>query len=356
MKKKAKRPLPPNPAAQLRQENRRLRDLLEAARLVLSTFELNTALDAILKSAQELTRCSAASIALYDPEAKELNLFAQRGLDEHQIAKHRWAPQAGGLSDRVLRERRLMVVSQRTNRSFLRDPARVNERIKTMVCVPLVFDGRPLGILYVSDFAPRDYSQTEQRALSILASFAATAIDRVKLHRLTQELARTDGLTGLFNHRFFQDQLAHEAARAERYRRPLSLVMLDVDNFKQINDRYGHPAGDAVLRHSGVLLRALVRECDVPARYGGEEFAILLPETAPDHALLVAERIQRSFAKAKPEQFGLPRRRHVGVSVGVASYPRDAKDRVELVRKADKALYTAKARGKNRVVQYTAGG
>ncbi len=343
---------PPTKPEGLRRENERLRELLEAARMLFSTLEMNTAIDAILKAAQELTHSSAASIALLDADSGELSLYAQRGLDQYDVIDRRWKPKKGGLTERILTEKRLVIVSQRSHRAFFRDPARVTEAIKALACVPLVFEDRVIGILYVDDFTLREYSDTEQNALTILANFAATAIDRVKLHHVTEQLARTDALTGLANLRHFEEQLAHETLRAGRYRRTLSLLMIDLDDFKHINDSYGHPVGNALLRQAGRTLRSQVREIDLAARYGGEEFAVLLPETDGPHALHVAERIRKALGKIDPVELGIGAKERISVSIGVACFPEDSRDRNELVRLADQALYTAKAKGKNRVVRY----
>lgn len=340
----------PPAATGLKREIKQLRELLEAARLVLSTFELNNVLDAILKSAQEMTHSSTASIALYDSTANELTLYAYRGFGEGEILKRSWQPKEKSLSHRVITSKALTVVSQNTQASFFRDPSRVTDRSKTMACVPLVFEDRVLGILFVDDFSSRAYSIAEQRALEMLANFAGTAIDRVKLHRLTQELARTDGLTGLSNYRFFQEQITLEVIRAQRYRRNLSLIMIDVDDFKGVNDRYGHVVGDFVLKSVAELLRKVVREVDLPVRYGGEEFAIVLPETDSQQAMGVANRVLAMIRQTEPEQLGLSgRKKPVGLSIGIASYPKDAETKDDLIRKADAALYSAKKAGKNRV-------
>ena len=163
-----------------------------------------------------------------------------------------------------------------------------------------------------------------------------------------EEMATCDGLTGLRNHRFFQDSLLTSFSFARRHRLPLSLVMLDVDHFKAYNDTFGHPAGDAVLRQVSLLLQADVRDHDIVARYGGEEFAVLLPATSQDDALVVAERLCASVASFAWSE------RPVRVSVGVSTYdpaasPPLAEAPGELLDEADAALYSSKQWGRNRV-------
>ena len=173
---------------------------------------------------------------------------------------------------------------------------------------------------------------------------------RVTQARL-QQLAMRDGLTGLLNHRAFYERLQEEIYRAERYRYPLALVLADLDNFKKINDTYGHLVGDEVLRRVAEILRRQVRRSDVVARYGGEEIAILMPQTTKADARRIAERVRRYIAN-HPLRVGKGDRIPVTLSFGVAAYPEDARNARELVARADAALYAAKTNGRNRVEVY----
>jgi diguanylate cyclase (GGDEF)-like protein len=165
-----------------------------------------------------------------------------------------------------------------------------------------------------------------------------------------EEEARADAKTGLFNARHFAVALTEELSRARRFERPLSLAMADLDLLREINNTYGHLAGDAVLRGVAEILRAQLRHYDVPARFGGEEFVILLPETRPEQALEIAERIRRTVAAHafRVDTAGDPIR--ATISIGVSGFPRNGADADELVHQADLALYRAKLRGRNRVL------
>ena len=165
-----------------------------------------------------------------------------------------------------------------------------------------------------------------------------------------EELAIHDGLTGLYNHREFQRQLQVELERAQRYKHPLSLLMLDIDHFKNFNDKYGHQAGDDVLRALADQMRQEVRAVDYVARYGGEEFVIILPEMAASEALTVAERLRKSIA-ASTVIISEGQSVNVTVSIGVATFPEDADSKDKLIAVADKALYAAKAAGRNKVLR-----
>ena len=169
-----------------------------------------------------------------------------------------------------------------------------------------------------------------------------------KTSRLEKE-AITDGLTGLFNHRHFYNRLEFEINRAARANSPLSVLILDVDNFKKYNDKYGHPKGDEVLRRCSAAIRESVRGIDIAARYGGEEFAVILAETDKKGAIVAAENIRRAIEAQKFSDGEGDVPHNVTVSIGVSSYPADTKEMNDLVKKADDALYTAKREGKNRV-------
>jgi two-component system, cell cycle response regulator len=169
-------------------------------------------------------------------------------------------------------------------------------------------------------------------------------------------LSRTDPLTGLYNRRYFEERLQEEFARARRYRAPLSLVMLDIDHFKRINDTFGHPFGDEVLRAVSQVARARLREVDLLARYGGEELIALLPETSPADALRACERVREAIEALQLDHCSVDGSRQTvrcTASVGLASLPSPSLQNSEdLLRAADECLYAAKGAGRNRVRQY----
>src|SRR5204863_5014205 len=187
-----------------------------------------------------------------------------------------------------------------------------------------------------------------------LGSQAAVALENVRLHRLVERQASTDGLTELANRRQFEEALANEISRSERFGGMLALILADLDDFKQVNDRHGHQAGDDVLRTFADVLRDTVRDIDLAARYGGEEFAVLLPQTDLAGAERVAGRLRermeaRTVEAPGDESFA------VTSSFGVASFP-EASTPAALFAAADEALYRAKSAGKNCVVGAEAGG
>ncbi len=221
-----------------------------------------------------------------------------------------------------------------------------------LLWIPLYAEDRLLGCLSV-DEPKNGASPTLEtvRSLEIFANQAVSAIETARSYNEAREQSVRDSLTGAYNHRHFQEVLQRELGRAERVGRPLTVIMLDIDDFKSINDRFGHPVGDAILQGIVAEIRSEVRgDMDLLARYGGDEFALVLPETPASEALLVAERVRR---RVDERLFRMPDSREVlraTVSIGLATYPEDATEKRNLVERADAALYRAKHGGKNAVV------
>jgi diguanylate cyclase (GGDEF)-like protein len=205
-----------------------------------------------------------------------------------------------------------------------------------------------------SGFSDRQATVAVILVILVLVAFALIvplARDLRQQHERAEEEAITDELTGLSNHRRFRQILAKEVERAKRFDRPLSVVMLDLDDFKDINDSYGHLQGDRVLQEVGRILRLESREVDEPARYGGEEFAIALPETRIDGAIEVGERIRRRLDSIRIPLDGRDGEITIRASVGVAGSPEQPPDAKTLIKAADQALYRAKQQGKNRTAR-----
>ncbi len=218
------------------------------------------------------------------------------------------------------------------------------EDIKTLLCAPLKFKEGTIGVINaVNKRDGADFLENDLALLNLIASQAAVTIENNKLY----ELSITDGLTHLYVHRYFQARLSEELLRARRYGLKLSLVMIDIDNFKHFNDAYGHQVGDQVLQRVALAIRDAIRiGIDIPCRYGGEEMAVILPETRPEEALTTAERLRESIASLTVSHpLG---DLHITVSIGIAGYPNDAHDRESLIMNSDKALYQSKRKGKNR--------
>ncbi|RJQ41388.1 MAG: diguanylate cyclase [Nitrospiraceae bacterium] len=233
-------------------------------------------------------------------------------------------------------------------------PFRTGE-IRSIFVIPLVYESRLLG-LFVMSSLKTDFLDTFQiELLKVMCNQAATSIANAKLHAEIEKLATTDGLTGLLNHRIFQEKLSEELKKLSRYSETTSLLLADIDFFKKINDKYGHPAGDMVLKEVSKLIKEAIRDIDIPARYGGEEFAVILPRTDSKGAMNIAERLRKAVSS---KSFDIGHISHTGpiqatLSIGIATSPLDAKTKEELIEKADQALYHAKHNGRNRSVLWS---
>ena len=304
-------------------------------------------------------------LSLYDRETNAFTPQAHFGLDAsweslrgekvpaEEITKH-WndrnrVSKSYHLRDRVPRESGFVrAAASRRVLAAGDDSWSPNE----LLWIPLYSEDRLLGCLRVED--PRNgKSPTVEtiRSLEIFANQAVAAIENARSYNEAREQSIRDSLTGAYNHRHFQDVLQRELGRAERLGRPLTVLMLDIDDFKSINDRFGHPVGDAILQGIVGEIRNEVRgDMDLLARYGGDEFSLVLPETPAAEAVIVAERVRR---RVDERLFRMPDSHQVlraTVSIGLATYPDDAAEKRDLVEKADAALYRAKHGGKNAVV------
>jgi diguanylate cyclase (GGDEF)-like protein len=278
-------------------------------------------------------------------------LHAHDGLSGKFTAKAQWTVKPGGLTSEILECGELFIIEDTRQADFFNNPLAIDEGIRSLIAVPLKMQRKTVGVLYLDDFVPRSFPRERLEILSILGSFASMSVDNARLHQRTLELACTDGLTGLYNHRQFKKMFSEEVTRAGRYGKPLSIILFDADDFKKFNDTYGHPNGDIVLKELARLLRELLRGCDTIFRYGGEEFVALLPETAFHEALHVAERIRIFVETESPRFLGMVSScRGITVSVGVATYPEDGDSPESLLKTVDELMYAAKRKGKNLVI------
>ncbi len=216
---------------------------------------------------------------------------------------------------------------------------------------PLAAEHRLTGLLSVTR-TDRPFTEAERGLFDYLAGQASVSMENIDLHERVQRQAVTDELTGLYNHRRFHEAISTEVERAKRFDQDLGLVMLDIDDFKQVNDRFGHQQGDVVLREVAGIVRRFSREIDAPARYGGEELALLLPGTNLEGAYQLAERVRQGIEALQLTVSGQAEPVHVTASVGVAAFSADREfGPRELIAAADAALYEAKRSGKNTTVR-----
>lgn len=211
--------------------------------------------------------------------------------------------------------------------------------------VPLIYHNRNIGSMFLQDcMTPREWSIDNTALIGSLADLITVAIEHANMHEEKKKQAVTDGLTGISNRRHFNETFTREFERAKRYGTPLSLVVVDLDYLKKINDTYGHHVGDEAIKSIGAVLSKSCRAVDTAARFGGEEFCLLLPDTDQADALNLAERVRKLINETSIEGPGF-----ISASVGVATYPNHANEQDELFEAADQALYAAKTSGRNKV-------
>lgn len=270
-----------------------------------------------------------------------LELLAYRGHGEPQPFK----PGVDKIAKKAIAERRPQLVKRLDPEADAR-LASLLPFAKNVAIFPMTAEGQSVGVLAVEQ--PGKFGKIERRVVNMVSQFAAygaLSLQNARLLLQVQKLAETDALTGLANRRTFEAALTREMSRAARNGEQLTLAMFDIDNFKSLNDAYGHQAGDEVLKQVAAALVEVSRDFDTPARYGGEEFAVILPSCSTRESLAVAERLRKGLSEID----GLPV--PVTASAGVATFPTHAGDIESLIKAADEALYESKRAGRDRVTR-----
>ncbi len=330
---------------QLEKERRKIRELAvlnEVTSLLYHDLDERSVIETIVDKAKELVKSEFSAILLI--ENKKVSVF-YTSMGDSTTCKQ----EATGILFKVLKEGiiiRTNNINELANfKGFPKDHPAV---IKSILIIPLLLREKIIGELILANRIGMDgFSAEDEDVLLTLGFHSAFALEKARLHQEVRQLATIDGLTGLYNHRFFQERLLMEIERARRFGFKVSLLMMDIDFFKKLNDTYGHSTGDEVLKRIGCKIVENIRHIDFAARYGGEEFAVILPETHQNGAIITAKRIREAIRDYRIS-YGI-NLIGVTVSIGVATYPDNASSREELIDKADKALYEAKRTGRDRV-------
>jgi len=298
-------------------------------------------LDSIFRVATELVRGERASLMLRDDADSDFVIARAIGLAE-DVRRQVRVRLGEGIAGKVAADRRSLLATPESPLPGQGSPYRT----RSFVSVPIVVNDVARGVLNVADpIDGRPFNAEDLATLEMLAGHISACLLKQDQEEALRLLAETDPLTWLFNRRHFDRRLDAEADRARRSDRLLALLMIDVDGFKRINDRYGHGTGDQVLRAVASAMREAVRVYDVPTRYGGDEFAVILPDADTESAARVGRRLlEKLAAQPLPEAMARDGAR-ISISVGVATFPRPATTPAALVESADSAMYTAKSAG-----------
>lgn len=306
----------------------------------LSTLNLEACLKTILSWAEKLFKTQDAALFLLEEgELQPVRFDQDSPPPVMKTCAVKWVAEF---------QDRLLVADTHNDPRCDGDPSAL---IRSEMAVPILNDGVTIGVLTVQSRQPGAFTDNDLTLMEALAARGGVAIHNARLHNELELLAATDGLTGLANRRQFDSVLKYEWTRTQRFGRPLSLILIDLDNFKKYNDAFGHPVGDNLLKNAAQCMRTQMRASDTLARYGGEEFVCVLPETDLDQACRAAERLRQAVARLHQESSlaECPIPDHpITISLGVAQYSREFIAPADLIKAADTALYDAKSRGKNR--------
>jgi diguanylate cyclase (GGDEF)-like protein len=335
-----------------RAKTRNLHALYEVSKSFSTLLEVDRVMETALNTAADICNCDSAYLAMLEGDDRRFHVRAWRGPSrgmekpeylEDELASWVWENKKPIRYTRGQKDKSL--------HSFSRKEGMLGST-QSFLMVPLLVGPDILGVIRLNSAKPDTYQEYDQDVLSTLANQTAMVLENALMVQQIHDMAIRDGLTGAYNHRYFQEKLAEEMAKAERYNKDLSLALLDVDYFKKFNDSYGHQEGDKVLRIVSEVIQTTVRnKVDTVARYGGEEFTVILPESDGNVGKELVERIRKNIEGHLFGNNGKSLYR-VTVSIGIASYPFDARDQKGLIQLADQALYEAKKAGRNCVRRF----
>jgi diguanylate cyclase (GGDEF)-like protein len=325
--------------------------LFDVSNKMVSTMSLPELYRYIVEGAARALDADAGSLMIKDTEADLLRVEAAVGHEAEALMGYTLRV-GERIAGRVAQQGNGVLLQKSMDTSPHLAQYASPRPIRSAICAPLKIGDRVLGVLNMNRIENKEPLQPDDLdLLTIFANHAALVLDRVQLYKRIEELSRTDRLLAIYNRGALDERLQEEFNRAQRYNRPLALIILDVDGFKDYNDHYGHQAGDAVLRSVAEAIKASVRKTDFVGRYGGDEIAVLLPEANLDEAVRTAERAKHVMADLKITFGGKSRAGALTLSAGVATFNASAMSTAaDLIKQADAALYRAKKEGRNKVV------
>ncbi|MCX7770792.1 MAG: sensor domain-containing diguanylate cyclase [Proteobacteria bacterium] len=328
-----------------------LKSVYEIGKILTSTLDSERVLQLITERVGELLSAKNWSLLLLDEEKEELYFGIVVGDGADKIVKKRLKLGEGIAGWVAVNRQPILIPDVSKDPRFFPGMDRISGfKTESIICAPLISKGKVLGVIeLINKKIGDEFTESDLESLTHLADYIAIAIDNAKNFEKIQELTIKDDLTCLYNTRFFHEMLEREIKRAIRKKRDLSLIFMDLDHFKDVNDTYGHIYGSLLLRQVAEVIKESVRNIDIPIRYGGDEFVIVLPETGKKQAEIVARRILENLRNnvfLKEEGLNLK----LTASLGYATYPEDAKDKEGLIKAADNAMYRVKNTSRNNIL------
>jgi len=327
-----------------------LSTLYEVGSALTSVLNVDRLLSKIIDGVVQVTGAQICSLMMLDTDRNCLRVRVAKGLTASMMKKIN-IPIGEGISGHVAKTGEPLLIADIENHPLFKKRSLKKYSSSSLLTVPLKIKGKVMGVLNVNNKQPAGvFTAEDQNLLTLFANQASVLIENANLYENMERLATTDGLTGLAVHRHFQETLDEELRRAKRFQRPLSLMMMDIDHFKKVNDTYGHQAGDLVLKTVSEILKNSIYETDFAARYGGEEFVVIFPKTDPEGLKIKSEKIRQKIEEAEIT-VGLEKIK-VTASFGIAHFPKDSQVAEEVLRYADISLYKSKQTGRNKVTEF----
>ncbi|OLE12713.1 MAG: sensor domain-containing diguanylate cyclase [Acidobacteria bacterium 13_1_20CM_4_56_7] len=328
--------------AETARQSQELRIFHDVAKALTSSLDLDSILQTIMEKMAEYFRPDTWSLLMVDEQKSELYFAIAVGSASEALKNVRLKVGEGIAGHVAKYGERLIVPDVRSDKRFSKRIDKVTQmETQSIICVPLKSKLRVLGVIQLVNVNMNHFTEAESFFLQSLCDYAAIAIENARSVERIQELTITDDCTGLYNARHLYKTLESEVYRSSRFGYEFSVLFIDLDHFKQVNDTHGHLIGSKLLAEIGYLIKAQLRLIDFAFRYGGDEFVVLLPQTSKDAALVVARRLRDSLRAScfcKEESLNL----NVRASMGLATYPHDAKTPHDVIRQADEMMYMVK--------------
>jgi diguanylate cyclase (GGDEF)-like protein len=333
--------------------NEELQALVGIGKALTSCLDLQEILNLIMATVSSLLKPGAWSLLMIDEDTEELVFEIAVSPAAEQLKKLRLKKGQGIAGWVALHGQPLLIPNVSEDARFAPQIDQVTAfTTHSIVCVPVQSKSRILGVIQIiNSLEEGTFVENDMNILSTIADYAAIAIDNARYFRRIHELVITDDLTGLFNSRYFHELLDQEVERAQRFHSELSLVFIDLDYFKTVNDTHGHLVGSALLTEVGHLIAKNIRKVDSAARYGGDEFVIILPSTSKSGAIIMVSNLRQAL-RSHCFITGDGHKIRITASYGIATFPDDADSKNELVRMADKAMYEVKETTRDNIKFY----